>query len=356
MKIFALFCEPANYTLDLIRAVHGPRGVECTFLHSESEAGAEASRMEPVSPMPLLRKIGFFLRALETHDAFIVNGYTGFDRVLPILLNILFFRKPLALDSDTELRIPANLMKRALKWLWLRFLFTRRFCYGFAGGNFGHKDLFRHYGMEEERIFLMPMMVDNSRYEMKRNPAPGNPFAFGFIGRLVDIKQVDAVIAALRAIRSRGADASLLVVGDGPEAARLKSLALDLPVEFRGRLFGRDKINALGEMDCLVLYSSYESWGLVVNEALASGIPVVASDRVGANRNLVESDPPAGLVAKWNDTRDLADKMERIVKDRALWDSLRRNAEEKMRRWDYGLYSRNFDSWVAVLRAGKDAE
>ena len=103
----------------------------------------------------------------------------------------------MAIDSDTELRIPGNKLKRLFKWLWLHFLFTRKYCYGFAGGNYGHKDLFRHYGMTEERIFLMPMMVDNAKYSRNDVSRPHEPFRFGYLGRLVSIKQVDKVIEAL---------------------------------------------------------------------------------------------------------------------------------------------------------------
>lgn len=332
MRIFALLVEPANYTLDLIKNIYEPRGVEFAFIKGNSQASAVASHT--------LGGICSLWRQLKSHDAFIINGYTGTICVLTILMNMLLLKKPMALDSDTELQIPQNPIKRLAKWMWLHFLFTRKYCYGFAGGNYGHKELFGHYGMPEERIYLAPMMVDNAKYGRKLPGSPHKPFRFGYLGRLIPLKQVDKIIEALPR------DAELHIVGDGPERKALENVATGKSVAFYGAEFGNRKISLLHSFDCLVLYSWYESWGLVVNEALASGIPVIVSDKVGARADLVICEKPTGLVAKWNDINDLADKMKQMTMDKNLWAAMSENARRRMHNWDYTLYAKNFDSWA----------
>lgn len=348
MKIFALLQEPANYTQSLVRNIYAPRGVDFAYIRSDSTAAAGNANAIGEG---LLERIKFLWQQLRTHDAIIVNGYTGQACLIAIWLNILFFRRSMALESDTELQIPANHIKRTLKWLWLHFLFTRKYCYGFAGGNYGHKDLFRHYGMAEKRIFLMPMMVDNSLY--RRNDVKtkqSKPFKFGYIGRLVTIKQVDKIIATMRILKAEGLDVALEVIGDGECRNELEAQAEGLPVVFRGALFGNEKIAALHGLDALVLYSNFEPWGLVVNEALASDTPVIVSDKVGARKDLVEGENPTGLVAKWNDTNDLVDKMCRLATDARLYAELNANATMRMKSWNYVQYGLQLDAWIEKVR------
>lgn len=353
MKIFALLQEPANYTQSLVRNIYAPRGVDFAYIRGDSTAAAGSTSAIGEG---LLERIRFLWRQLRAHDAIIINGYTGHACLIAIWLNILFVRRPMALESDTELQIPANPVKRAAKWLWLKFLFSRKYCYGFAGGNYGHKELFRHYGMAESRIFLMPMMVDNSLYRRKKaKDSPSSPFKFGYVGRLVSIKQVDKLIESIRKLKSEGVAVSLVVVGDGECRKELERQAQGLPIDFRGALFGQEKIDALHEFEALVLYSSFEPWGLVVNEALASGIPVVVSDKVGARRDLVEGELATGLVAKWNDVDDLTDKMRQFATTGAkVYADLSANALRRIGSWDYALYARQFDSWVAEIDKGED--
>lgn len=354
MKIFALLQEPANYTLDLIANAYGVRGVGYGFINTSSAAASQEIAGEGrIVPSGIFKKLSFFRRILSRYDGLIINGYTGIVCLSLILLNLFLYRRPMALESDTELRIPNSRIRRFLKWLWLHFLFTRKYVYGFAGGNYGHKDLFRHYGMREDHIFLMPMMVDNVRYRrvVGSDAVVKSNVRFGYVGRLVGRKQVDKIIKALGAMVKSGLDVELVVIGDGDEHAKLENIAEGLPVKFTGKLFGAEKIQEIHSLDCLVLYSDYEPWGLVVNEALASGVPVIVSDRVGARRDLVEGDAPTGLVARWDDVNDLVEKMTTFAKNNTFRRILSANAVKRMEGWDYALYGRQFDAWIKAISA-----
>ena len=99
-----------------------------------------------------------------------------------------------------------------------------------------------------------------------------------FVGRLGKEKSVDTLIRALAG--SRHAEASLLIVGDGPDRRRLERLAQDLRldgrVKFAGYLDGDDLVAAYHLADAFVFASTTETQGLVLGEAMAAALPVIA--------------------------------------------------------------------------------
>jgi len=343
MRAFAILTEPANYTLDLVEKVYRPSGIGYCFLHGNSLAAkGEKLGVGVLDEMPFSERAKYIWSALKSHDAFVVNSYTEKMNYEFILLNLLFFRKPFAIESDTELRIPHNPFKRLIKHALLGWLFSRKCCYGFPGGAHEHVRLFSHYGMPESHIIVMPMVVDNAKYK-DVVPKPRNAvFTFGYLGRLVAHKQVDKVVEALPG------NSKLKIIGGGEEEARLKALATGKPVEFCGALFGADKIAALHSLDCLVLYSSYEPWGLVIDEALAAGVPVIVSDCVGCRHDLVEGDDPTGLVARWDDEKDLNAMMVKMSSNVEMWRQMSENAVRRMAKWDYAYYGRQLDKYLEV--------
>lgn len=102
-----------------------------------------------------------------------------------------------------------------------------------------------------------------------------------FLGRLVDWKAVDITLEAVALARASGAKVTLDVIGDGPERAALVSLAQELHlgdhVRFHGFVPQERCAAVIGQADALVLNSLCECGGAVVLEAMAMGLPVVAS-------------------------------------------------------------------------------
>lgn len=348
MSVFALLMEPANYTLDLIRFIYVPRQVAYAFQFERSKASSEQIVSVPVTEkMSLREKLCFFWKQLKAHDIFIVNGYTGVTNTLIILLNAFFFRKPMGFDSDTELRLPRDSGRRLFKRVYLGWLFQRSWSYGLAGGNFSHKELFRHYGMREAHIFLTPMMVNNALYAREAREFPKEIFHFGYVGRLVQLKQVSKILEAFSSLLAMGLRVELHIVGAGEERVSLEEKASTMQgVHFYGALFGRAKSEALQRIDALILYSSYESWGLVINEALAAGIPCIVSDRVGARNDLILGEHPTGRVVPWNSVDALSEAMYAMATEREVYEYLSRNAVKRMASWDYELYGRSFDGFL----------
>jgi glycosyltransferase involved in cell wall biosynthesis len=123
-----------------------------------------------------------------------------------------------------------------------------------------------------------------TKYGLSRTGA-----VFTFAGRMIDAKRPLDVITAFRRL-PRGLECSLLIVGDGPLKERAISVAgSDSRIAFGGWVSDADEIARIFSIStALVLPSEHEPWGAVVNEAMASGACVIATDRVGAASELLE--------------------------------------------------------------------
>jgi glycosyltransferase involved in cell wall biosynthesis len=143
---------------------------------------------------------------------------------------------------------------------------------------------------------------------------------FLYVGRLAPEKGLDVLMHALD-----GVDAELVVVGSGPEEEQLRRIAPPR-TRFLGHL-DRDELPAwYSAADALVLPSLSEPWGMTLNEGAAAGLPLVATDAVGAARELVE-DGVNGFVVRAGDVGALHDALERVASD----ESFRRDASVRSR-------------------------
>lgn len=133
-------------------------------------------------------------------------------------------------------------------------------------------------GASEDRITIVPNGVDMAR--IAAVPASAESSVVVYVGRLLTHKQVHLLIHAMPLLRELRSDATLLVIGDGPERANLERLAgalgVNEAVRFAGQLPSADEIYAhVKASRVMVLPSKREGFGTVVLEAWACGVPVV---------------------------------------------------------------------------------
>lgn len=159
---------------------------------------------------------------------------------------------------------------------------------------------FRRYGADPKRIFRVTFEPDYalfghadlaavSRFRQQHH-FPADNRAVLFSGRLMPYKRVDLLIDAWAEVFKHRPGWRLLVVGEGPERQKLESripVASRQSIYFLGFLQPEDMRLAYATSSVAVVPSDYEPWGLVVNEAMAAGLAVVASDVVGAAYDLV---------------------------------------------------------------------
>lgn len=348
-RLFAILAEPASYTVDRNKYVYDKLGIDYAYMHSNSAARAEnvatVRSYDQLSFAALLKEM---CRILKAYDGVIMNGYNNRTFAALFLANF-FYCRPIGIDSDTQLVIPKQLLKRILKKFYLRFLFSRRWMYGLAGGSYSHKELFRHYGMDEDRIMLMPMMVNNERfyYTKERQRAP---FTFLFVGRLVAYKHAPLLVEAFIKAFSEDDKVQLRIVGKGEDMTNIQELSAGYNnISIVGAKFGNELIEEYRRAHVFVLPSTYEQWGLVVNEALSASMPVIVSDTVGSGYDLVEG-RRTGLIFKDNDVDSLAECLKTIAADEALYREYSRNAYKLMYDyWNYDLYTECLKDFINAI-------
>ena len=337
MRVFCFFVEPAAYTLDLASNIYDVNKIDYCFIKSNTLVVSDSIlKKDFLDKKSWISKFSYVLNSFKNNDFIIINGYNNYSFILTFIFNFFSIKKRyIATDSDTQLVIPINLLRRFVKWLYLSVIFQNKYVLGFAGGSNSHKDLFRHYGMKEDRIFLMPMMVDNSKFYADKKEIP-NAFTFLFIGRLVSYKNVELLIQQFNANFS-DKDAILKVVGDGEQGEYLIDKYTSEKVIFMGKKFNQELIAEYLSASCFVCPSFFEPWGLVVNEALSAGLPVIASKEVGACFDLIK-DKETGFIAE--DMQDFGQMMLTLFNDAALLKRYSENASDLMKKnWNYDLYN-----------------
>ena len=128
---------------------------------------------------------------------------------------------------------------------------------------------------------------------------------FLYVGRLTEVKNLPFLINAFK----NRLDLTLNIVGFGEQEEYLKSIAGD-NINFLGAVDNKKLPQVYQENDVFVLPSEIEPWGLVVEEALNNGVPVLVSDRVGCGPEIVNESN--GLVFKFDSEEDLLSKIDRI--------------------------------------------
>lgn len=195
-------------------------------------------------------------------------------------------------------------------------------------GHYAADDL-RTLGAFGERIWRWGYFA-----EISQSP-PGSkqqgPLKVLWVGRMLDWKRVDTLLRALALIQHRPVFGSCLIVGDGPEADRLKKLSERLRldpscVRFLAPITHSEVRNLMREADVYVLPSGrHEGWGVVANEAMSEGCVLVANEQAGAAQDLI-ADGETGFLFRDGDARQLAAIMERIAQDYDLRMNIRRKA------------------------------
>src|SRR6059058_476177 len=152
-------------------------------------------------------------------------------------------------------------------------------------------------------MVVIPNGIEPNELRWLERPVGGDEFQLGFLGRLDPIKRVPDLVEALRDVQR----AHLHIFGEGPERAEIERTVIRLGLTQRVTLHGavQRPQGALSKMSLLVLPSAAEGFGLVLIEAMAAGIPVVATDVPGI-RDVVR-DGITGVLAPPGQPQKLAE-------------------------------------------------
>ena len=255
-------------------------------------------------------------KSVYTSDASLIL-IPGFHRpeYWGMLLAALLTRTKRAVFCDSTIYDqPQSFLKGLLKRLFFSL------CHGFFVYGVRAKAYVVHYGAPPDKVFFrcqaaaLPHDYSTDLVLAHRiaQAPPADAPRFLYVGRLSPEKSLDVLVQAFAQVHHVQPAATLVLVGAGPHRQALEDQAnaagLGQAVIFTGSKDVEALAAEYARATCLVLPSFSEPWGLVVNEALAYGCPVVVSHRCGCVPELVEN-KPTGFVFEAQNVDELASKL-----------------------------------------------
>ncbi len=382
-----LVSHPVQYLAPVYRAISRHPEVEFTVFffsdssigkHFDAEFGKEFEWSTPLlggyehifPPSSKGKKTG---RALDwpnwdllvelfrrRYDVIWINSYIGTNAVLARVA-AFFSGTPVLFRDDTNLLTPRPWWKRALKNVFLR---------GFLMGTWAlyvgeqSRRYWKYYGIPDSRLFFAPHCVDNEFWSSKARELAGRRreirHSFGvdddapvilFCGKFIPKKQPLTLLSAFGKVR-RDMPCWLLMVGDGYLRADVEAEINKTGIEgvlLAGFLNQDELPNAYTSADLFVLPSAqYETWGLVVNEAMNFSLPIVVSDLVGCAADLVK-DGWNGSIFPHDDGDQLALRLRQLVADAPKRLQFGRNSAELVAKYSVENCA------DGIVRAGREA-
>lgn len=232
---------------------------------------------------------------------------------------------PVLVRGDSTLQTPRSRAKR-----WIKDRVQSRLLKQFDGFLYvgtRNAEYLKHYGVSEDRMFFVPHFVDNKWFAEKaeRNAQVSlalrekwqrgkNCFVALFVGKLIPEKRVSDLIEAIGRLAARKFPISAAVVGSGELENDLRKQAQNLRIDvfFEGFKNQSELSAYYRAADAVVLPSESETWGLVVNEAMACGLPAIISDAVGCAPDLIDAGR-TGFTYPVRNAAALAERIEQMT-------------------------------------------
>jgi glycosyltransferase involved in cell wall biosynthesis len=254
---------------------------------------------------------------------------------------------------------------------WFKEFVKRQYSRGFGAALVGgsrHIEYLVGLRIPEERIFLGYDAVDNEYFargardsrsnadRLRRQLSLPNRY-FLASSRFIEKKNLPFLLRAFAAYHSQCSDShpwDLVLLGDGPMRGEVEKLAGELRILHAVRLPG---FKQYGELPCyyglagaFLHASSTEQWGLVVNEAMAAGLPVIVSQRCGCVPELVH-DGANGFACDPFQTEDWARRMAELSSNTEILESFGKQSEKIVREWGPDRFARGLEHAANCARS-----
>lgn len=373
MNNIAVLCEEVTpYTIALIENVYDKMKCNFDIIFRNYRTSKHTWKIDTnnknyvILPHFKLKKIFVLIKKLKSkkYDFVIINGYSNLCMLAAIVFCIA--RKiPFSIEIDTQLNIPSNPIKKFVKKVYLEFIF--KYAYGFPGGT-RQKELFRYYGMDEGKINIMPMTVDTKWFSdknkilkedkenIKNRLKINNEIIMLFIGRLVKVKNLELLLDAFKEIDNKDNKNALVIVGDGEKDDKLKTKCKSESISnvyFEGSKQVEEVVEYYAIADVFILPSYKEPWGLVINEALACGLPVIVSDSVGAVDDLIKH-AENGFIFKNNNLEQLIKYIKIILSDENVRKDMSEKSKNIISTWNFTIYRRYLNDFLRSIFNNKN--
>ncbi|MCD8540345.1 MAG: glycosyltransferase family 4 protein [Leadbetterella sp.] len=260
-----------------------------------------------IEHVPALREIVAVLKFIYRYNPDVVNvtGYSSSASTLPAIFFARLLGKKVIMSSESTRKDKTrSFLKEAVKRLAVRL------CSGFVVFGKSSEDYILDLGASPRKILVRKAaVVDNEaldrEYQValahRPHPEIQTPHNYIYVGRMAPEKNIPLLVKAFRELKPD--QWGLILVGNGPEDARIAELIRESPAPiYRYDAVSWSEVPGFfSRADCFVLPSRSEPWGLVINEAMVCGLPVVVSEACGCVPDLVNGNgfsvPPGDLSA-----------------------------------------------------------
>jgi len=315
----------------------------------------EGYRYKFLSNIPFLPQNSFFRQInpsvvkeffLNHYDAMLIRGYTTISNWLAFI-GAWLSKTPIFLHGDSHLLRKRPFLVRLLKRLLLPLFFKKISAFLSIGTL--NTEYYSYYGVAGKKIFFTPYSVDNEffqshsqKYKEKKaeirrrfNLPPDVPLIL-YVGKLYKGKRPLDLLRAFEKL-SGIEETGLIFIGEGRQKPFLQDYIKRANIKnvfFLG-FKNQSQLPAFYAVsDIFVFPSGIDKWGLAINEAMASGLPVIATSSIGASYDLIKSGQN-GFVYNAGDIETLRRQLEILIKDSNLRNAMGQYSRKIITDWNY---------------------
>jgi glycosyltransferase involved in cell wall biosynthesis len=330
-----------NWKIDLLS------GYDYEFIENISSYPSSLKYNGIINPS-LIKKIEEY-----TPDSIVVYGWKHHSHLS--VLNYFHGKIPMVFRGDSTTLDDSSgfLLRSYFRYIFLKWIY-RKVDYVLSPGS-ASDQYFLKSGLKQNQIIRAEHAVDNEHfmnmtkieeeqlYKLTSSLfIKPNEIIFLFAGKFIDKKNPFLLIEAFVELKKQKDNVRLLLVGNGILEKKIKEMIILLPLGIASSITlfpfqDQHQIKLLYRVaNVFVLPSVSETWGLSVNEALASGTPVIVSDKCGSSKDLVKNDIN-GLVFKSGDSQDLLHKMQLMCNDE-FRESIAAKSIDSLKHYTYQSY------------------
>lgn len=257
---------------------------------------------------------------------------------------------PIYFRGDSHLLNKTNFFKHLLRKLFLHWVYSHVDYAIYVGTN--NRDYYLEMGLKVNQLLFAPHAIDNLRFDKLSEKDESNLKDFNdilnipkdylkliYIGKYESRKNIVSLLRIKLELKDK--KIALILIGNGNDEEELKKLAKgDDNVHFFDFMNQSLMPIAYRLGDVFILPSRIETWGLAINEAMSSGLAIIASDKVGSAIDLVKGN---GYIFRSEDFNDLKAKIISIEENREMLKVFKLKSKEIIKEWSMGILISKFE-------------